>query len=99
MSIVLNQANGASILRLEGAIDIAAAAELKATLLEAIAAGKAIRVSAEAVTDLDVCGYQLLWAAEREAKRNALQFVFTEKLPEEIEGCLTKAGLERLTAP
>ncbi|MGA3130550.1 MAG: STAS domain-containing protein [Terracidiphilus sp.] len=99
MGIALDQANDACLLRLEGVVDISSAAELKAALLEAIAEGKAIRVSAEDVSDLDVCAYQLLWAAEREANRSGLQFAFTGKLSETIESSLASAGLERLAVP
>ena len=99
MGIALDQANDASLLRLEGVVDISAAAELKAALLEAIAAAKTIRVSAEEVSELDVCAYQLLWAAEREANRSGLQFAFTGKLSETIESSLASAGLERLAVP
>jgi anti-anti-sigma regulatory factor len=98
MEIALNQANDASLLRLEGVMDISVAAELKAALLEAMAAGKAIRIAAGAVTELDVSAYQLLWAAEREAKRSGLQFAFTGRLSAEIEGLLANEGLEPLAA-
>jgi anti-anti-sigma factor len=99
MGIALDRANDVSLLRLEGVVDISAAAELKAALLEAIAAGKSIRVSADDVSELDVCAYQLLWAAEREAKRSGLQFAFTGELSDTIESSLASAGLELLAVP
>ena len=99
MGIALNRTSDTTRLRLEGVVDIAVAAELKAALLEAIAAGKAIRVSVKAVSELDVCAYQLLWAAEHAAKQSGLQFAFAGKLPETIERSLASAGLERLAAP
>jgi len=94
MGIVLDHANDTSLLQLEGVIDIAAAEDLKAALFEAIKAAKAIHISAEAVSELDVCAYQLLWAAEREARRSGCEFAFTGRLPEAVERALASAGLE-----
>jgi anti-anti-sigma factor len=94
MGIALNQTSDACLLRLDGVIDISVAAELKAALLEAVASGKNLRVSAEAVTELDVSAYQLLWAAGRERKRSGAEVALTGEMPEPLRKSIEEMGLE-----
>lgn len=94
MGIALNQTSDASLLRLDDVIDISVAAELKAALVEAVASGKNLRVSAEAVTELDVSAYQLLWAAGRERKRSGAELALTGKMPEPVKKSLEEMGLD-----
>jgi ABC-type transporter Mla MlaB component len=94
MGIALTEKKNASVLRLDGAIDISVAAELKTALLAALAAGKAIRILPQAVSELDVTAFQLLWAAEREAKKQALKFAYTAEMPSPVAGALSELGLK-----
>ncbi len=94
MGIALSQTDDSSLIRLEGAIDIGAAAELKAALLDAFAAGKAISVSAEAVSDFDITAYQLLWAAAREARRSGGHLAVAGQMPEPVRDALSGMGLD-----
>ena len=73
MGITVEQGEESNVIRLEGAIDIASAAELKSTLLSrAQSPGRAGALGARFDhADLDVTAIQLLWAAEREAKAQA----------------------------
>jgi anti-anti-sigma regulatory factor len=96
MSIFLNQAEDSSRVSLEGAIDIAAAVELKAVFLEALKSRKEICISVEKATDLDVTAVQLLWAAKREAKRLEVGFAFEGQPSEETRGLLASVGLSEL---
>jgi len=79
-------------LRLEGPIEIAAAAELKTTLLEAIRRGGTLHLSLENVTCLDVTAVQLLWAAGRAARAAGIQVQLDGKLAEPVTAGLTAAG-------
>lgn len=97
MSIAFSQTDDASLIRLEGAVDIGSAAELKAALLDARKAGKGIVVTLVGVSDLDVTGFQLLWAARREAKEAGMRFELAGQLPEPIQGLLAAAGLDAMT--
>jgi hypothetical protein len=90
---MLNQADDASRVELDGVVDIACAQELKAVLVEAIAKGKSVSVFAEADAELDVTAAQLLWAAERAANEKGVKFAFAGKLPEAIEELFAKVGL------
>jgi anti-anti-sigma factor len=94
VSIALSQTNDASMIRLEGAIDIGSAAELKAALLDARHAGKGIVVTLGDVSELDVTAFQLLWAAQREAKEAGWGFELTGRLPEPVERSLAAVGLD-----
>ena len=78
MSVGLSQDGGCCRIQLDGAIDIACAAEMKASLLQALETGQEICVSLNGATELDVTAVQLLWAAGRDAKRRGLGFSVTE---------------------
>lgn len=74
MSIAANQTSDFTLLQLDGVIDIGCAAELKTLLQGALDSGRGIRLSLGPIGDLDVTALQLLWAAQREARRAGLQF-------------------------
>jgi anti-anti-sigma regulatory factor len=61
-------------------------------LPQAAAAGVRIELSAAEV--LDVTAYELLWAAEREARRTGLPFSFAGPAPDVLLTALAEAGLE-----
>jgi len=93
MGIKLSHSRQMSRLRLDGVVDISVAAELKAALLKAIAVQKNICVSAEAVTELDLTAYQMLWIAARQARNSGVSFAFTGPIPLPAEAALADLGL------
>jgi anti-anti-sigma factor len=93
---MLERDDARSLIRLEGSIDINCAAELKALLVDAIAAGREVGVSLEAASYLDVTAVQLLWAAEREALSRGLQMTMSGPCPETIRQSLSQAGFAEL---
>lgn len=92
MGITLEQSDQSNVIRLEGAIDIASAAELKELLLQALGPGREVRVELEGATDLDVTAAQLLWAAKREAKASGAEFALAGQVPEPIVSMMSQAG-------
>ncbi len=96
MPVTLDQNENFCLLHLEGEIDISSAAELKTLLLHGLASGRELRVDLERATDLDVTAMQLLWAAEREARRSGMGMTLTGR-PEAISVALGDAGLERFS--
>jgi anti-anti-sigma regulatory factor len=94
MSIALNRPESLSELCLEGAIDIASAAELKDLLIQALGCGTQVRISIDGATALDVTAVELLWAAEREAKRLGLGFSVAGSVSDEISATLDETGLK-----
>lgn len=95
MPVTLEQSEKLSLIRLEGAVDIASAADLKKVLLEALESGTEVRVSLEGATDLDVTAVELLWAAEREAGRSSVTFALAGEAPERVTAALIHAGFEK----
>lgn len=96
MGIVLKQGKKSSVVRLEGAIDVSAAAELKKHLIDALASGRDVSVALDGASDLDVTAVQLLWAARRQAEVSGVAFAFDGQLPEEAAATLAHAGLDQL---
>jgi anti-anti-sigma regulatory factor len=83
-----------SLIRIEGAITIALAVELKAALLEGLASGRDLRLELEHAEEIDVTAMQLLWAAEREAAREGRRIV--SHISEAAGRAARDAGFERL---
>jgi anti-anti-sigma regulatory factor len=81
-------------IRLEGAIDIGCAAELKQALLEALAQGKELHVALNGATDLDVTAMQLLWAARRTAQQSGASSGVASEMPAPIAAALADAGID-----
>ena len=99
MGITLKQYKTSNVIRLEGAVDIAAAAESKKLLLQAFGSGKAVRVALHGATDLDVTAVQLIWAARRTAQGAGVAFTFSGALPDSVSSTLGDAGLQQFLVP
>ena len=99
MGITLKQSKRSSVIRLEGAIDIAAAAELKILLLRACGSGKEVRVALDGATDLDVSAVQLIWAARRSAEGAGVAFTLSGAVPDCVSSALGYAGLKQFLVP
>jgi anti-anti-sigma factor len=100
VGIKVEQRNEVNVVRLEGVIDIASAAELKTALLEALKSGKRLSISLDRCADMDVTAIQLLWTAEREARASGVGFALSGPVPETVSAALKDAGFEafQLTA-
>ena len=99
MSIALKEGDGQdpiTRIALRGSVDICAAAELKAALLDALASGKEIRVSTEGMCDVDVIGLQLLWAAKREAASRGIAFAMDGEPWAGAGALVSELGMEGL---
>jgi len=94
MPVTLDQGEGRCVIRLEGEINIGSAAELKKLLLQALACGRELRLDLEHATELDVTAWQLLWAAEREARGSSRGFTLLGQVPGEISAAVVDAGFE-----
>ncbi len=99
MPVTVEQSAAQSVIRLEGEINIGCAAELKDLLLQGLASGKELRVNVGRASELDVTALQLLWAAEREARKSAIKFVLAGAVPDEIKTIATDAGFENFPVP
>ncbi len=93
--VTLEQNEKGNTIRLEGAVGIDSAGELKALLLKALEPGREVRIALEGAADLDVTAIELLWAARREAKVSGVKFAFAEGAPEAVTAALAEAGFEK----
>lgn len=94
VGIHLEQTGKMISIRLEGSIDVSSAEELKKVLVDALKMGEEIRLQSGEATYLDVTGVELLCAAEREARRAGVRWMFMDSLPEAIRTTLHDAGFE-----
>ena len=96
MPIHAEQEEQLSVVRLEGALDITVAAELKQALAEAVGRGAPIRLSVSDLSGLDVTAVQLLWAAGRAARAAGVEFKLEGVLPELVAAKLAAAGFTEI---
>lgn len=99
MGIAFQKNETSSLIRLDGEIDISSAAELKASLVEALGRGMELRVALDQGTGLDVTAVQLLWAAGRAAKGAGLPYALAGSAPEAALAALRQAGFEQFPVP
>ena len=94
MPVTFENGETLNAITFEGSIGIADAANLKSLLIGALATGKETHIALEQATDLDVTAVQLLWAAQREARKRGIGFTFDGAVPKGISATLTGAGFE-----
>jgi anti-anti-sigma factor len=82
-----------SVVRLEGEIDIACAAELKAALLEAVSLPKPVRLDLERAAEFDVTAVQLLWAAAREVGNSGTALLVAKGSADPVSQAAREVGL------
>jgi anti-anti-sigma regulatory factor len=93
MPATVEEREDASLVRLEGVLDIAFAAEMKSVLLNALASKKKLRLTLDGATELDITALQLLYAAERDAAKAGIPFALQGSVPDEISVAMADAGL------
>jgi anti-anti-sigma regulatory factor len=95
MPVILDESEGIALIRIEGDVSIAMAAEMKDLLIKTLASGKDLHVSMASATDLDVTALQLLYAADREAAKSGTKLTLDDQVPEEIFSAMTDAGFAK----
>lgn len=93
MPVTVEERENASLVSLEGAVDIASAQEVKDVLIKALASNKEIRLTLSSSTDLDITAFQLLHAAGRDASKKEITFMLEGSIPDEISAAMADAGL------
>lgn len=99
MSIVVKGQGKSRTIHLEGAVDITAAAELKAALVKAFQSARSVHLALDGVTELDVTAVQLLWAAAQQARQAGSLFDAISPLSENLLQSLRIDGLEAYLPP
>jgi anti-anti-sigma regulatory factor len=93
MPATVEERGNASFVRLDGAVDIASAAEMKSIFLNALASNKEIKLMLADATELDITALQILYAAKREAAKTGIYFALEGSVPDEISAAITDGGL------
>lgn len=99
MPVIVEQSEELFVIRLEGDVNVSAAVELKAILLQGLACKKDLRIDLEQVKELDVTAMQLLWAAAREAQILERELTLRGEVPQEILTAIEEAGFEAFPVP
>lgn len=99
VGVAIIETGDSNLIRLDGAIEIGSATELKTALVRALHTGKDLGISVEAEADFDVTVFQVLWAAKREALVRGVAFKLTDPLPEPARSSLRDLGLDELLNP
>lgn len=101
MPVRFDSTGDAATIRLEGDVGIGCAAALRRLLLEALnldgsGANHATRISLAKITTVDVTAVQLLWAAEREARRSGRPLPAVDAWPAAVVEVLHGTGFAAL---
>ena len=96
MPLSLEQNDELCEIRLEGAVNIACAQELKRLLLDALASGLDTRVALDGVTEFDACALQLLIAASRKWRQDGRRLAIAGCGAGAVAESIARAGIERL---
>ncbi len=81
------------IVTIGGALTVQRAAELKAVLVDALARADAVAVDLGGVTEVDLCGLQLLCSATRTAARSGKRFALTGRTADAVRRAAAEAGV------
>lgn len=93
MSVTMQRRETDLVLRIEDAVNVTSAEELKSLLLEGLVSGRGLHVDLEHAQEIDVTAMQLLWAARREADRKGIPMVIS--ISEAAAAAAREIGFER----
>ena len=93
MSVTMQRSESDLLIRLEDAVNVTSAEELKSLLLEGLVSGRDLYLDLERVEEIDVTVMQLLWAAGREADRKSIRMV--TRVSQAAAAAAREVGFER----
>ena len=93
MAIEPDASGTGDVLTIGGAMTIQRAAELKALFADALARSDRVLIGLGGVTDVDLCGLQLLCSVQRTAAQLRKHFVLAGEVPEALGRAAQEAGL------
>jgi anti-anti-sigma factor len=96
MPVTMERNESSDVVRLEGEVNIAFAAELKTMLTEALEVRQPVSIELHQATGIDVCIVQLLVAAVREWKQIGVRLELFGPLQDELSAAMMDAGFEEL---
>lgn len=81
------------VLRIAGPVTLQRAAELKAVLAGALAKADRVAIDLSRVTEVDLCGLQLLCSAQRTASQSRKRLAFAGPTPDVFRRAAGEAGV------
>jgi len=93
LSVTMQRSESDLLIRLEDAVNVTSAEELKSLLLEGLVSGRDLYLDLERVEEIDVTVMQLLWAAGREADRKGIRMV--TRVSQAATAAACELGFER----
>lgn len=81
------------VLRIAGPVTVQRAAELKAALVGALAKADQVAIDLSRVTEVDLCGLQLLCSAQRTASQSRKRLAFAGLAPDIFRRAAGEAGV------
>jgi len=80
------------VLTIEGAMTVQRVVELKAVLVDALAKSARVAIDLSRVTEVDLCGLQLLCSAQRTAFRSRKRLTLAGPTPDVVRRAVDEAG-------
>ncbi len=80
------------IVAIAGAVTVQRAAELRTVLADALARADRLAIDLSGVTEVDLCGLQLLCSARRTAARSGKRFAIAGATPDAVRQAAEAAG-------
>jgi len=93
LSVMMHRRETDLLIKLEGAVNLASAEELKSLLLEGLVSGRDVHLDLERAEEIDVTVLQLLWAAGREADCKGARMVI--RVSEAAAAAAREVGFDR----
>ncbi len=93
MAIEPNANETGDLLTIEGAMTVQRAAELKALLADALARSDRLTIGLGGVTEVDLCGLQLLCSVQRTAAQSRKRVALAGPVPDAFALAAAEAGL------
>ncbi len=81
------------VLTIEGPMTVQRAVELKAVLVDALARSDRLLIDLSRVTEVDLCGLQLLCSAQRTAPQSGKRLAIAGTVPNAFRGAAAEAGV------
>lgn len=93
MAIEPERQEAGEVLTIEGAMTVQRAGELKARLVDALARSDRVAIDLSRVTEVDLCGLQLLCSAQRTAPQSRKRLAIAGPVPEVFRSAAADAGV------
>jgi anti-anti-sigma regulatory factor len=99
MSLKTEKDSNPCLIRLEESVTVNNASEMHGILVEAVRAARHVVLDFEHVSEVDVCGVQLLYAFRLAAEQAGLSVSAAGAIPEAVQLAFRETGLDPFNGP